>query len=295
MFSFRSHIASRKYIDLIHRETAKYANWDPSKKIEVGDYGHINRKTGEFEVEGNVYKHSSTAEKAALFPPNIGYPMLSYTVSSHVVARTGFEVTPQVGVQGIADASIKGEWQFGGKRGALLIMSHSRIESMPAELLEYITSSPLNEKGSLFKEKGLVTEIHTCPAYSLYMSAGNNEKLRLAFHVTTPIPSAPGATAGGKVGGEWWKEYDAGVYQDAAHPEGKHTFVPLFKLKKTPIRIRYRDSPPPGAMADDEWIDSPVPWHPLDEEGQEFKDDVGRRWQDECDELTSSYTGTRFR
>ena len=82
------------------------------------------------------------------------------------------------GIQGIADASIKGVWQFGGKRGALLIMSHPRIESMPAELLEYLTSSPLNEKGSLFKEKGLVTEIHTCPAYSLFMSAGSESTIR---------------------------------------------------------------------------------------------------------------------
>ena len=64
--------------------------------VQVGDYGRINRKTGEFEVEGNVYKHSSTAEKAALFPPDVGYPTLSYTVSSHVVTRTGLEVTPQL-------------------------------------------------------------------------------------------------------------------------------------------------------------------------------------------------------
>jgi len=48
-------IASRLFIDWVYRGTAKWANWEPAIKIEVGDYGDINRQTGEFERFGNIY------------------------------------------------------------------------------------------------------------------------------------------------------------------------------------------------------------------------------------------------
>ncbi|KAF9221217.1 hypothetical protein BS17DRAFT_785511 [Gyrodon lividus] len=49
---------SRKFINLI----LTAANWDPPADIKVGDYGTINRATGSFEWEGNIYNSHFQAE-----------------------------------------------------------------------------------------------------------------------------------------------------------------------------------------------------------------------------------------
>jgi len=57
---FHSTESSRKYIDLIYTASSKWANWDPPKQIKVGDYGKINKKTGAFEKEDNIYNAKAT-------------------------------------------------------------------------------------------------------------------------------------------------------------------------------------------------------------------------------------------
>lgn len=61
-------------------------------------------------------------------------------------------------------ASIKGEWEFGNKRGALLMMYRPRISSMSNQLIQALS------KTTELKEKSLVTETFCCPAYSMYLS-----------------------------------------------------------------------------------------------------------------------------
>ena len=72
------------------------------------------------------------------------------------------------GVQGLAEASIKGEWHFGGTRGALLAMSQPCLESMPPELWK-----ALRAVLAYLEDKSLVTEIHSCPGYCLFLSSGS--------------------------------------------------------------------------------------------------------------------------
>lgn len=44
------------YVDLIYQATSRYASFSPSSGYELGDYGHIERATGEFIAEGNLLK-----------------------------------------------------------------------------------------------------------------------------------------------------------------------------------------------------------------------------------------------
>jgi hypothetical protein len=78
---------SHKYVDLILAVSSKWANFDPPKSIEVcvsiklqlliftsiyrqvGDYGTINRDTGQFEKEGNIYRDKTTAQLVSEYPP----------------------------------------------------------------------------------------------------------------------------------------------------------------------------------------------------------------------------------
>jgi len=58
-----------KYVDLIKEAAAKWPNWDPPKTIHAGDFGTINRKTGELVVEGNIYTHVDIRQIASQYPP----------------------------------------------------------------------------------------------------------------------------------------------------------------------------------------------------------------------------------
>ena len=48
-------LASRVYVDLIYQATSMYANLVPSSGLKIGDYGDVNKKTGEFVVTGNFF------------------------------------------------------------------------------------------------------------------------------------------------------------------------------------------------------------------------------------------------
>lgn len=81
--------ASRKFVDLINRATSQYVNWDssitcevsaPAKPLfsylpsatQVGDYGTLDRTSGEFVKEGNIYREEAFAELVAQIGPVVG-------------------------------------------------------------------------------------------------------------------------------------------------------------------------------------------------------------------------------
>lgn len=73
---------------------------------------------------------------------------------------------PHSTVPGIVTASLKGQWQFEqGKRDALLIMSKPRLRFLPTSVI--LDNLYKVEKLS---DKWLVTRVHVCPAYSMYLS-----------------------------------------------------------------------------------------------------------------------------
>ena len=81
-----------------------------------------------------------------------------------------FQCTPCLfsNIPGLDDALIKGQWAFGSKRGALLIMAHPRCFYIPpATLLKHLAEV------QALKDMFLVTEAFSCPAYSLYLSSGS--------------------------------------------------------------------------------------------------------------------------
>lgn len=99
--------AQRKYIDLIKEVSSKWANWDPPKRVRVsllhhdnattlkwsfysqaGDFGTVNRKTGEFLVEGNIYTHHDIKPIAQQYPPVEAPETDEYQIHSYHVRAT---------------------------------------------------------------------------------------------------------------------------------------------------------------------------------------------------------------
>jgi hypothetical protein len=68
---------------------------------------------------------------------------------------------------------VKSQWQFSTKRGALLVMHQPRSAYIPPKVL---LKTLINI--TKLKDKYLVTETFTCPAYSLYLSSGGKHSRR---------------------------------------------------------------------------------------------------------------------
>ncbi|KAJ7688769.1 hypothetical protein B0H14DRAFT_3052155 [Mycena olivaceomarginata] len=230
--------ASRKYIDLIQAASSKWANWDPPHPIKVGDYGTVDKDTGRFEKDGNIYEDATATEQ-----------------------KRDLNLSPQVSIPGIAEASIQGQWKFkSGKTGALLVMAQPRSSWVPANAL----FKKLLEIPAL-KDKYLVTKIVACHTYSI---GGHG----LALLAKTPIPVAPLVSAGGELGGSWWSETGAGVFRHGCVLPGTYSFTPLFALK----RIRKPGFLTRGPSPEDILCDAEKPWWPLDEDGEEMFEDTVR-------------------
>ena len=105
---------SRKFIDLIRDVSSKWANWDPPNQIkvsifrspsggtqlhyhsQVGDYGTINKETGQFEVDGNIYEDPSIVNLTAAHPPLQTCPENSFIASSSGVKRHELTLTHEL-------------------------------------------------------------------------------------------------------------------------------------------------------------------------------------------------------
>jgi len=272
---------SRKFIDLIFQASAKWANWNPPYQIKVGDYGKIDEKTGEFDREGNIYEDTNIfqdeniAKLVKEYPPQPAPREDVYIAASSKVKRADLKLAPNVGIAGLANASIKGQWSFGSKRGALLIMAQPRSSYIPRDsLLKHLAEV------EALKNMFLVTEVLCCPAYSLYLSSGNNEAIDLALVGSLPVPHAPGVTVGGEIEGKWWSQNTTGLFRSARDPDGKDDYTPLYMLKgigkRQGLFSRRGDNSVPKLEGDDLWVDAQVPWDLLNEDGdeEEYEDTV---------------------
>jgi hypothetical protein len=269
----------RKYIDLIRQVSSKWVNWDPPIPVEVGAYGEVENETGELRVDGNIYDPEFQAElnrlgltiRMADHPPEEGGVEDDFIVSSKGAKRIDLSAGPDVGVAGFATASIKGQWQFEqGKRDALLIMYCPRLRYLPPNvILDRLYKVPK------LKDKWLVTSIHICPAFSMYLSNKSGEKVSLALVAQVPVPPAAGVSAGGEGSLGWWSDTQADLFRKACDKSGKYCYTPLYTMKRrigwVQRLFRQNETTPSG---DDLWDEVTPPWEPLNEDGEEDSLDV---------------------
>ncbi|OCB91508.1 hypothetical protein A7U60_g1243 [Sanghuangporus baumii] len=270
MFSSRKY-ASRKFSDIILNAVSKWANWDPSITIEAGDYGQIDKRTGQFEREGNIYRDPEVAHIASKFPPLRG-PQVN-TLEIHSMDVRGITVSPDVHANlfGMAQPAIGGQWQFTRSRGALLLLYKSYLTAVPNELLIQLKSS------GWAKGKCVVTRVQACCAYFLYLSDKSGEVISITLQADVPIPVTPGVTPGAAINAGWRFSGASGVVQEAFHDEP--VFVPLYQLEEIAIKGRWgRRSPSfdegeDGSNNNTGWVPIEAPWSALDDDGQELSEE----------------------
>ncbi|KAL5536603.1 hypothetical protein ACEPAF_426 [Sanghuangporus sanghuang] len=276
-FSTRKY-ASRKFTDIILSAVSKWPNWDPSIPIEAGDYGRVDRKSGQFEREGNIYRDPDVAHIASQFPPSTGPRVDTHRIHSMDVRRVTVAPDVHANLLGVAEPTIGGQWQFSRSRGALLLLYKSYITFVPNELLTELKDS------GWAKGKCVVTHVQTCCSYFLYLSDKSSEVVSITLQADVPLPMAPGVTPGAGISAGWHFSGASGIVQEAFHDEP--VFVPLYQLKEITKKDGWnRRSPCPDSDDDDDdgWISVEVPWSPLDDDGVELTEEYSVR------RLTSSH------
>jgi len=251
---------SRKYIDLIREAESKWANWDPDVMCEVGDFGEIDKETGEFRTEGNIFKGYI---KEAELPKSTSTPNDVVHIQSSSARKIDLSVGPKVDVLGVVDATVQGKWKFSNRRGAVLLMvapRHTYIRPSNSQLQKLLLSPEL-------KDKVLVTNVVMCLSYALYLSTKDGDEISLALSASGPIPQVPGLTAGGDASTSLESSSSSGTLKQGGHKD-EYKFTPLFTLKTIKKPWWKRGGPPPDPNGEDSWKDVTPPWNALNDDGE---------------------------
>ncbi|KZP14090.1 hypothetical protein FIBSPDRAFT_1048977 [Athelia psychrophila] len=273
---FRQKIVPRQFIDLMFNETGKYANWELAKRIQVGDYGEVDRETGTFVKYGNIYDDGLILNKTDKDDPMQGNSLINWNISTEAARQHHFSGTPECNAAGMVGVALTGTWEFSGQRGAVLLMHSPQLWTIPNnKLLNRLVD------GNELEGKYIVSEVYACPAVSLYLSHKDDKQVTFKLHADVDpsiVALAAGAPIGlgGTVKGGWSAHNAGGNHQCAGSEKdltGKYT--PLFILKKRKWGGSYRGVPQKPISADDDKWDNlnNVPWGDLDSEGEEEEEE----------------------
>ncbi|KAG1778445.1 hypothetical protein EV702DRAFT_1096641 [Suillus placidus] len=228
---------SRKFVDLIQGATSKWTNWDPTRRITVGDFGIIINETGEFSWEGNIYDpHFQKQFKSSnyKFDFDLADPALRpkeqegddlYIVKSWGVTAKAINESPEAGVQSAMNV-LEVDLQFVGyNRAAVLVMYKPRYSSLPNDehIVRLLESMP-----DVLKGKYIVTEVISCAAYIMHLSDKKAEKFSVTLKATEPV--LPAVAAGRTVDFTWSSEAKSGFTRHGSDPT--YNYMPLYRLKK---------------------------------------------------------------
>lgn len=258
---------SRKFIDLLLQSTNnKWTNIDASKEIKVGDFGYIERSTGEFLVEGNLYKLASTREQMEAYPviETASTDFEKYT--SKGVKELGFSPKVSAALEMVVDVELDAKWQFKRDRGALLVLLTPKIQTMSGLPIDVL----LDERHqNILKGKSICTDVFSCPGFCLYLSNSEEHVFDVSLNGKVPIPNAPGVTAGGGIATNWKVGHTQGVVKQGMDAKGRYVYYPLFGLKQInwgKVSTVTRGEQP---KSDEIFEDMDTPWSELDDEGEE--------------------------
>ncbi|CAE6426361.1 hypothetical protein BN14_08861 [Rhizoctonia solani AG-1 IB] len=250
-------ISSRKYVDLIFKASGKYGNWDPPHTVEVGDWGEIDKNTGNFVREGNIFKDSECAPLLSETASNLeelvkkGNPedVLRITAGAKVELKN--DIYTDIGGTGELGARVQGAWEFTPQNRAALLT----VADAYSNYLETGVIFPKLRQLPRLKGKAIVTEALHCPAYALLLTEkGKGGKAALSLYTGV---SQAGAMAGGGAKASWRYTSESGFWRTACGyrmGDGEDAvYTPLYRLEKIASRwrIRYRGAPPSGATLED--------------------------------------------
>jgi len=263
---------ARLFVELIRKATGgKYANWSPPKKVQVGDYGTVDKETGEFERAGNIYdpEFAPELELGKKHPAQAASPDDQLTVVSRGVKVVSFDATAASAYPELAAATIKGRWSFSSGQGAVLFL----VKPTESSITDLAKVLPKLQHHPELADKALVTDVFTCPMYALLLVRDSDAQAEAAIGVTI----FDGSQASASVQAKWHFSNTSGLRRCGGEG-GRSLFYPLFtlwtpKTKSFLDRLKGRREGP-ILEGEDTFMPYPAPWAALDSNGDELEDDV---------------------
>jgi hypothetical protein len=244
---------------LINEATFKWANWDPPKVIQIGDFGTIDKATGELKVEGNIFTHPQIKHIAQAYPAFEARETDLYQINSQQVRRLDTPTGDGAATDAADDQGVvlKSRWQFNTKRGAILLMHRPRLICVPDGFFDEKFDLPL------LKRKVVVEQVYNCPGFYMYLSNKANEQVSVSLRANTfPNTATPSGSTESALAVGWKADGSTGVCQQAFREDAVYT--PLFRLKSLGRRHWRRDGITPMI---EKWEVTYIPWGILDEDG----------------------------
>jgi len=260
--------ACRKYVDLIYRASKGFVNWDPLRKIEVGDFGRIDPETGQFVREGNIYKDEPLASVMKEYPPLVYGTVYEHKIDSSTSTRRSrlpdFGDGDQTAM--IRDIVYRCQWEFKDKRAAFLFMLHARKITIPPR---FLTMALKDEDGPMreIRSKNIVTSVWVCPKFGMYLSNKTREHVKIALY-------SPRAGSGQEEESWWHLEGNVGVHQFGNRPS--EDYRPLYRLESVQ-KNNWGVDEDGNELSEVIWLAPDVPWGRLDEDGFEVDSGHGER------------------
>ncbi|KDN41727.1 hypothetical protein RSAG8_07258, partial [Rhizoctonia solani AG-8 WAC10335] len=271
-------ISSKKYVDLIFKASGKYGNWDPPHTVEVGDWGQIDRDTGNFVREGNIFKDPDSSallsdiSDAPLIKTGNPEDVLRITAGAQMELKN--DIYTEIGGMGELGVRVSGSWKFTPRNRAAVLTATDAYSNY----LEVGVVFPKLRTLKKFEGKAIVTEALHSPAYALLLTEkGKGGNASLSLHTGL---SELQATAGVGANVGWKSTSESGLWRTAcgyrATLDGKDAiYTPLYRLEKVSKRwrVRYRGGPGPGSTPT---VEEPIredynpPWDDLDSDGDEI-------------------------
>jgi len=250
------------FIDLLYKWTRpQTVNIDPNMIIQVGDYGKLDSESGRFMIEGNILNLDEVkVQGVTVIQDEPSYGSQTYLVNAarHIEPNVGVSG----GISGVANADTSFSFKCTKNRSAILVVQWSRR-------IRFQNPGVLAEIDALKKmKKEVVMEVVQSTSCYLCLSRQEGQCINVSLSITTPLAAAPIATVGGSTG--IITSNDSGGCMEVTcrgTSTGEYRYTPLF-LRQKLSRLQRG-----GEDQDLDWVDLPLPWNPLDDDGETWEDD----------------------
>jgi hypothetical protein len=224
----------KKYVQWISNQSGLHPSFEPSVPVQIGDYGSVDKKTGEFLSEGNIFDKKggklSLAEMLGIEIVENDAPIY-HKIGSKSASIVELSPEAKCGYPGV-NVSAAFDISFSKGGAAALIFVQGTLKTMKYE-------GRLKQSGfNLFsKSIAIVTRVWSAPTYVICISTKSEQKFNITLGASVPTPAA-GLTAGGQFK-TTFSDTVTGNYLQVGPPFdpnskiGAKIFCPLFKLGRT--------------------------------------------------------------